>query len=50
MAHIAALPALAGRDLRGLGADLVAGAAADVAVLGDELGDQAVDPFPGSIP
>ena len=50
MAHVAVLPALEGRELRGLGAELVAGAAADVAVLGDELGEQAVDPFPGSIP
>ena len=49
-AHVAVLPALQGRELRGLGAELVAGAAADVAVLGDELGEQAVDPFPGSIP
>jgi hypothetical protein len=48
-AHIAALPALDRRGRR-LGADLVAGAAADVAVLGDELGQQAVDPFPGSMP
>jgi hypothetical protein len=50
VAHVAVLPALEGRELRGLGAELVAGAAADVAVLGDELGEQAVDPFPGSIP
>jgi len=50
VAHVAVLPALVGRELRGLGAELVAGAAADVAVLGDELGEQAVDPFPGSIP
>jgi hypothetical protein len=47
-AHVAALPSLAGRELRRLGAHLVAGAAADVAVLGDELGRQAVDAFPGS--
>jgi hypothetical protein len=47
-AHIAALPGLSGRSERRLGARLVAGAAADVAVLGDELGRQAVDPFPGS--
>jgi hypothetical protein len=46
-AHIAALPSL-DRGSRPLGADLVAGAAADVAVLGDELGRQAVDAFPGS--
>jgi hypothetical protein len=43
-AHIAALPEL---DRR-LGADLVTGAAADVAVLGDARGRHAVDPFPGS--
>jgi hypothetical protein len=50
VAHVAVLPALEGRELRGLGAELVAGAAADVAVLGDELGEQAVDPFPGAVP
>jgi hypothetical protein len=47
-AHIAALPGLEGRERRRLAIDLVKGAAADVAVLGDELGRQAVDPFPGS--
>jgi hypothetical protein len=46
-AHIAALPAL-DRRARRLGADLVAGAATDVAVLGDERGEQAADAFPGS--
>jgi hypothetical protein len=50
VAHVTVLPALEGRELRGLGAELVAGAAADVAVLEDELGEPAVDPFPGSIP
>jgi hypothetical protein len=49
-AHIAALPALEGRELRRLGAELVSGAAADVAVLGDALGEQSVDAFPGSTP
>jgi hypothetical protein len=47
-AHVAALLGLEGRARRRLGADLVAGAAADVAVLGDELGEHAVDSFPGS--
>jgi hypothetical protein len=43
-AHIAALPSLAGPERRRLGADLVAGAAADVAV----LGEHGLDAFPGS--
>jgi hypothetical protein len=47
-AHIRALPSLQGREGRGLGADLVAGVAADVAVLGDVFGERAVDAFPGS--
>ena len=46
-AHIAALPALDRRERR-LGADLVKGAAADVAVLGDERGERTVEAFPGS--
>jgi hypothetical protein len=50
VAHIAALPGLQARELRRLGSELVAGAAADIAVLGDELGRQAVDAFPGSMP
>jgi hypothetical protein len=49
-AHIAGLPRLGSRELRRLGAELVAGAAADVAVLGDTLGEQAVEAFPGSSP
>ena len=49
-AHIAALPSRAGRERRRLGADLVTGVAADIAVLGDALGEHAVDPFPGSMP
>jgi hypothetical protein len=50
VAHIAALPALEGRERRRMGAELVSGAAADVAVVGDDLGEHAVDSFPGSIP
>jgi hypothetical protein len=45
-AHIDALPSLGGRELRRLGADLVTGVAADIAV----LGEQAVEAFPGSMP
>jgi hypothetical protein len=48
VAHVVALPSLAGRDLRRLGADLVAGAAADTAVLSDALGLPVDDPFPGT--
>ena len=44
-AHIGALPVLGARELRRLAAGLVAGAAADLAVLGD-----AADPFQGSTP
>jgi hypothetical protein len=47
-AHVAALPSLDGRELRRMAADLVAGAAADLAVLGDQLGRPVSDPFPGS--
>jgi hypothetical protein len=47
-AHVAALPSLEGRALRSLAADLVVGAAADVAVLGDELDRPVSDPFPGT--
>jgi hypothetical protein len=47
-AHVAALPDLARRDLRRLGTDLVAGSAADLALLGHELGVPADDPFPGT--
>jgi hypothetical protein len=47
-AHVAALPSLEGAELRGLGADLVSGAAADVAVLGDALDVPVAGAFPGS--
>jgi hypothetical protein len=47
-AHVAALPSLEGPELRGLAADLVTGAAADVAILGDELDVPVADTFPGS--
>ena len=51
VAHVAALPSLAGRELRALGADLVAGAAADIAraraTRSARLSD---DPFPGTPP
>jgi hypothetical protein len=47
-AHVAALPSLEGRELRTLAADLVSGAAADVAILGQELGVPVADPFPGT--
>jgi hypothetical protein len=48
VAHVAALPSFAGRELRRLGGDLVAGAAADTAVLSDALGMPVADPFPGT--
>jgi hypothetical protein len=48
VAHVTALPSLAGVELRGLGAELVAGAAADTAVLSDALGTPVDDPFPGT--
>lgn len=48
VAHVAALPSLAGRDLRALGAEMVTGAAADAALLGDALGVPVDDPFPGT--
>jgi hypothetical protein len=48
VAHVVALPSLAGRELRRLGGDLVAGAAADTAVLSDALGIPVEDPFPGT--
>ena len=47
-AHVAALPSLSGRDLRSLGAFLVEGCAADVAVLEDVLASVSGDPFPGT--
>ncbi len=48
VAHVVALPSLAGRELRLLGADLVAGAAADSARLSDAFGTPVHDPFPGT--
>ena len=48
VAHVVALPSLAGPELRRLGADLIAGAAADAAVLSDALGSPVHDPFPGT--
>jgi hypothetical protein len=48
VAHVVALPSLGGRELRELGADLVAGAAADAALLSDALGIPVEDPFPGT--
>ena len=43
-----ALPSLEGRELRLLGGDLVTGAAADTALLGDALGLPVDDAFPGT--
>jgi hypothetical protein len=48
VAHVVALPSLAGRELRRLGGDLVTGAATDTAVLSDALGIPVEDPFPGT--
>ena len=48
VAHVVALPSLGGRDLRELGAELVAGAAADTALLSDALGIPVEDAFPGT--
>ena len=45
-AHVAALPGLDDRGLRRLGAEIVTGAAEDVAAMSDE----ALEAFPGSIP
>jgi hypothetical protein len=47
-AHVAALPDLAGRDLRRLGSELVEESAADLAVLGARLGERAGEAFPGT--
>jgi hypothetical protein len=47
-AYVAALPALVTRDLRELGADLLAEAAGDVALLGNAFGTPPHDPFPGT--
>jgi hypothetical protein len=48
VAHVVALPSLAGRELRELGAALVTGAAGDTALLSDALGIPVEDPFPGT--
>ena len=48
VAHVTALPSLAGRELRSLGGDLVTGAAADTALLSDALGLPVDEPFPGT--
>ena len=48
VAHVTALPSLAGRELRELGAELVSGAAGDTALLSDALGIPVEDPFPGT--
>jgi hypothetical protein len=48
VAHVVALPSLPGADLRGLAAELVAGAAADTALLSDALRLPVEDPFPGT--
>ena len=48
VAHVVALPSLTGRELRELGAELVAGAAGDTALLSDALGIPVEDPFPGT--
>jgi hypothetical protein len=47
-AYVTALPSLSGREQRALGVDLVAQAAADVALLGDAIGSPPDDPFPGT--
>jgi hypothetical protein len=47
-AYVAALPALVPRERRRLGADLLAEAAGDVALLGKAFGAPPVDPFPGT--
>jgi hypothetical protein len=48
VAHVVALPSLAGAELRKLGAELVTGAAGDTALLSDALGIPVADPFPGT--
>jgi hypothetical protein len=48
VAHVVALPSLAGRELRELGADLLTGAAGDTALLSDALGIPVQDAFPGT--
>jgi hypothetical protein len=48
VAHVVALPSLAGRERRRLGAEMVTGAAADTALLSDALRMPVDDPFPGT--
>jgi hypothetical protein len=48
VAHVVALPSLAGRELRELGAELVTGAAGDTALLSDALGIPVEEAFPGT--
>jgi hypothetical protein len=48
VAYVTALPALTRRDQRELGADLLAEAAGDVALLGSSFGVVPDDPFPGT--
>jgi hypothetical protein len=47
-AYVAALPAFVTRARRELGADLLAEAAGDVALLGNAFGTPPTDPFPGT--
>jgi len=47
-AHVTALPSLSGRELRDLGAFLVEGCAADLALLESVLGPVSGDAFPGT--
>jgi hypothetical protein len=48
VAHVVALPSLAGRELRELGAELGTGAAGDTALLSDALGIPVEEAFPGT--
>jgi hypothetical protein len=48
VAHVVALPDLPGRELRELGAAMVAGAAGDTALLADALGVPMHNAFPGT--
>jgi hypothetical protein len=47
-AHVTALPSLTDHALRGLGGDVLAGAAGDVALLDRALAVPPDDPFPGT--
>jgi hypothetical protein len=47
-AYVSLLPTLQGRDERAFGADLLAQAAADVALMGQALGTPPDDAFPGT--